>query len=481
MAGKGSWSVLLVLLLVAGGISVTFWPGHLDADGLQQIQQARSGHFSDWYAPILDWLWRDLFRLGGSPGIVLFCTVALTVLAIYELLRIDLSRQIALPLTIAIVLFPPVFGFLGSLQRDTWFGAFTLSAYALSAKASLSVGKTRPLFGALAVVACWLSAASRPNALIAVVPALVIASTFILPRRLYEKRDRSTGHEVDGRGQRWARWPVVGILLVAIVVSQRVLTYDVIGAARAHPEQVLYDQDLAGLSIRSGKNLFPEAVLPSQNLEEIRRFYSPYTVLPLIGGHDHPLVYELDGTSTHMLYESWVQAVKKDPVGYLHIRWRLWARLIAWSGNSYEPYHPGFDSNPWGYRATFPVLDRVGVAYLRTSSNAGLQGGLLHRVWVYLVLAPFMGLTLLWNRKRQSEVAIVGWMAIGAFFYTMTFFFGAMGQGFRWNWFLVTTTVIAVVLMLAKLIRRALAFHTHSQEDERTDPKAPLLYGEQPR
>jgi uncharacterized membrane protein len=92
-----------------------------------------------------------------------------------------------------------------------------------------------------------------------------------------------------------------------------------------------------------------------------------------------------------------------------------------------------------------------------------------------------MGLTLLWNRKRQSEVAIVGWMAIGAFFYTMTFFFGAMGQGFRWNWFLVTTTVIAVVLMLAKLIRRALAFHTHSQEDERTDPKVPLLYGEQPR
>jgi hypothetical protein len=45
-------------------------------------------------------------------------------------------------------------------------------------------------------------------------------------------------------------------------------------------------------------------------------------------------------------------------------------------------------------------------------------------------------------------------MVIAAFFYSATFFFGAMGQGFRWNWFLVLATLCAAVIVVAEFFTR---------------------------
>lgn len=455
----GRWAAILVLLISSAGLSMFFWPGHMDADALDQIRQARSGHFSDWYAPILDWLWRGLFRLGGSPGIVLFCGIALTLLATHQLLRTWLSRWVGVVVTLLIGVFPPVLGYLGSLQRDTWFGAFTLAAYAFIIRASRVSGRGRWGWVTLSLTASWFSIASRQNAVVAVLPALVLASGLLIGPKPTgtSPSHRSSRSEVRGAPTRWRQFLVAGVLLFGFLVSQRVLTYNIINAERVHPEQTLFEQDLAGLSIRLGKNLLPPSVFPAQDLAVLRRSYSPYNVLPLLVEVGHPLTSApIDASASRDLQHRWVDAVRGHPLSYLRVRWKVWTREIAWSGNSYEPYggyHPrnvgpegGFDINPWGYRAKFAGLDRFALAYLRAFALPRFQGGTLHRVWVYLALDPLLALALL-SRPTRPAARIVGWMVIAAFFYSATFFFGAMGQGFRWNWFLVLATLCAAVIV----------------------------------
>jgi hypothetical protein len=463
----GRWAAILVLLISSAGLSMFFWPGHMDADALDQIRQARSGHFSDWYAPILDWLWRGLFRLGGSPGIVLFCGIALTLLATHQLLRTCLSRWVAVVVTLLIGVFPPVLGYLGSLQRDTWFGAFTLAAYALIIRASRVSGRGRWGWAALSLTASWFSIASRQNAVVAVLPALALASGLLIgprPTGMGNPAHRSSRQHVRGALTRWRQFLVAGVLLVGFLVSQRVLTYNIIHAERLHPEQTLFEQDLAGLSIRLGKNLLPPSVFPAQDLAVLRKSYSPYNVLPLLVEVGHPFTSApVDASASRDLQHRWVNAVRGHPLSYLRVRWKLWTREIAWSGNSYEPYggyHPrnfgpegGFDINPWGYRAKFAGLDRFALAYLRAFALPGFQGGVLHRVWVYLALDPLLALALL-ARPARRAARIVGWMVIAAFFYSATFFIGAMGQGFRWNWFLVLATLCAAVIVGTEFFNR---------------------------
>jgi hypothetical protein len=463
----GRWAAILVLLISSAGLSMFFWPGYMDADALDQIRQARSGHFSDWYAPILDWLWRGLFRLGGSPGIVLFCGIALTLLATHQLLRAWLSRWVAVVVTLLIGVFPPVLGYLGSLERDTWFGAFTLAAYAFIIRASRASGRGRRGWAALSLTASWFSIASRQNAVVAVLPALVLASGLLIGPKPTGRRTpahRSSRPHVRGAPTRWRQFLVAGVLLVGFLVSQRVLTYNIIHAERVHPEQTLFEQDLAGLSIRSGKNLLPPSVFPAQDLAVLRQSYSPYNVLPLLVEVGHPFTSApVDASASRDLQHRWVNAVRGHPLSYLQVRWKLWTREIAWSGNSYEPYggyHPrnfgpkgGFDANPWGYRAEFAGLDRFALAYLRAFALPGFKGGALHRVWVYLTLDPLLALALL-SRPTRPAARIVGWMTIAAFFYSATFFFGAMGQGFRWNWFLVLATLCAAVIVGIEFFNR---------------------------
>jgi hypothetical protein len=442
-----------------------FWPGHMDADALDQIRQARSGHFSDWYAPILDWLWRGLFRLGGSPGIVLFCGIALTLLATHQLLRTWLSRWVAVVVTLLIGVFPPVLGYLGSLQRDTWFGAFTVAAYALILKASCASGRGRWGWVALSLTASWFGIASRQNAVVAVLPALVLTSGLLIgpkPTGTRSAAHRTSRRHIQGALTRWRQILVAGVLLIGFLLSQRLLIYNIIHAERVHPEQTLFEQDLAGLSIRLGKNLLPPSVFPAQDLAVLRQSYSPYNVLPLLLGKGHLFTTApVDASASRDLQHRWVNAVRGHPLSYLKVRWKLWTREVAWSGNSYEPYggyHPrrvagGFDANPWGYRAKFAGLNQFALSYLRAFALPRFQGGALHRVWVYLTLDPLLALALL-SRPTRPAARIVGWMVIAAFFYSATFFFGAMGQGFRWNWFLVLATLCAAVIVGTEFVNR---------------------------
>jgi hypothetical protein len=439
-----------VLLAAALFVSLSVWPGHMDADALNQIAEARSGHFLDWWAPILDWMWRLLFLLHLSPGFILLTSTTIFILSLFEILRCVLSRWAAVGATLLITAFPPVLGFLCSLQRDTWFGALNLAAYALAIRCVRRPEANVKLLAGLSLAAIWFGMAARQNGFIALAPALGLDLYL-----LWFGRSSRASHarRIDGR----TRWLLVAATIATILVfaaSQYVLTYDVIGAARTYPQQELFYGDLAEMSVATHHDLEPRFIFPSQNFKELAAHTSPYTVLPLLVGSGHPLVRTPDaahypsfvnGREDATLEHDWLDAIRAHPGAYLSERWTLWAHLIGLTAPSYEPFHPGFDTNPWGYRASFPPLERAVLSYLSRFESGNLTGGPLFRVWPYLLIGVAVTADLV-RRRRSATLRIVGCMCGAALVYYLGYAVLAMGSGYRWAWPTVDVVVMAVVV-----------------------------------
>ena len=470
---RNRWAPIVVLFGFSMLISLFVWPGHLDADALKQIQEAQTGRFTDWWSPIIDWMMRGLFQLGGGPGVVLECTIFVALVAIYQLLRVRLSRWWAVLATMGITVFPPVLGYLTALQRDVWFGSTALMTYALLVRAARSSKRARRVWAVISLVSVWLAMAARQNAIPALIPGVVIALLMISRPESFGPASAgppatpdvpatpevpatpdvpATPELIVKRAKHrrsWGRPAVIALLTVVVFgvfyESQSVLTYDVIGAGHVYPQQELFEQDLAGISLREGVDLIPRSIFPAHSLTVLRRYYTPGTVIPLVEGTGHPLVTYAKAPAYHQLEKAWEQAIIHHPVGYFHARWNLWMAEIDWNTNSWAPYHPGIDKNPLGLHLAFPVLDRFVLAYLSSFATPGLRGGILTRAWIYLLIAPFLGWSLI-RRRRSFQVRIVGFMELAAFVYTLTFAVAAMGETFRWNWFLVTATSVALVV-----------------------------------
>ena len=461
------------LLAAALFVSLSVWPGNMDADALNQIAQARSGQFVDWWTPVLDWMWRLLFLLHLSPGFVLLTSTTIFVLSVFEILRCVLGRWAAAGATILITAFPPVLGFLCSLSRDTWFGALNLAAYALAVRCVRRPESNVTLLAVLSLAAVWFGMAARQNAVIALTPVVAL-DLYLLWSRRSSRGSHARNFE---RRKRWVIIPATLATVVLFAVSQYVLTYDVIGASRTYVQQQLFQGDLAELSVRTHQVLEPRFIFPAQNLKALATHTSPYTALPLLEGPGHPLVRTrhaapfpslVNGLEDTTLEHDWLDAIRAHPGSYVLERWQLWTHLIGWTAPVYEPYHPGIDQNPWGYRATFGPMDRAVMWYLSRFESGNLNGGPLFRIWPYLLIGVVVTADLV-RRRRRATLRIVGCMCGATLVYYLGYMVLAMGNGFRWAWPTVTAVVVALVVDVVDRVStlRAPVAHEVTGADQR--------------
>ncbi|MBK6509210.1 MAG: hypothetical protein IPG06_06910 [Haliea sp.] len=47
--------MLIILIVSAGLLFITFYPGAMSIDSYEQLRQARSGQFGDWHPPFMAW------------------------------------------------------------------------------------------------------------------------------------------------------------------------------------------------------------------------------------------------------------------------------------------------------------------------------------------------------------------------------------------------------------------------------------------
>jgi hypothetical protein len=238
-----------------------------------------------------------------------------------------------------------------------------------------------------------------------------------------------------------------------------------IGVRDINPEQFLYIYDLAALSEREDENLFPPDVLPNQGIRVVEEHWGVDSMIRFVLGAPPgpPLITPLLPEDVDSLRDSWLEAVKDDPGGYLVARGRLFVRQISVTRSAQAVYHPGIDQgilNPSGYEITFPGPNSAATDYLSAFTHDGredgflyvINGGLLYSVWIYLLIAAAACLVLL--RSRSPTLLTVGALALSAVTLQVGLFIAAMGTQFRYEFPAVIAALLAGAVTVGYLLER---------------------------
>jgi Predicted membrane protein (DUF2142) len=439
----------LVLLAGLGGfIAACFWPGHMNADTLNDINEVRTGSFSNHHAPILNALWRPFYELGIGPGWVLAGQILTFLLGMYLILRGPLRPFAAAGATALIAISPMVLGALGLLGRDTWFAAFVLVAFGcVTQLASRSPEeRVRIAWILLALVSSWLALASRQNAAPAVLIILAVLAFLALSdrRRSSERLARLTRTPL----RLGATSAILGGAVTLVLMGTVFATATLMDLRDVNPETTVYVYDLAGISHRERENLFPPEIMRERGLAAVERSYDPDNWLAYAVGPTASIKPVLNSREARMMSESWRQAISDHPGAYLDTRLDMFLRQIGLTRKASVIYHPGIDGNTFVYSIRFSGLNQTLRDYLDLFGDDDLEGGPVFRVWLYL-LGAILALVLMF-RYRRERLAVVGLgLAAVPLLYQVGLFFLAMGVGYRLQFPAVALALIAMVYAAA--------------------------------
>lgn len=432
----------VIVLVPLALIAFCFWPGHISSDSIAQIRQARDGDFTDQHAPLLMALWYPWYHLGFGPGWVLTLQLVVFGLAAYLLLRAALRPLGAAIATALISLSPVLFGMLGYLSRDVWFTELTLLTFACVLRATLSTAH-RTRWTVAALVAAWLALASRQNAGAAIFPALAILAMPLVASRVRPGARRVAG-AIGG-----------GIVLTLALMATQIPANLAIGTDEVHPEQFVMMYDVAALSHQNHENLFPRDVMPARGTRPIDDFWNIDSVNSYMYGKGHPIQKPLSDARVSSLRSAWIDAIKGDPLGYLEERWQLFTHQLAFSRSAVWVFHPGIDTNSLGLSAAHPGADRRASDYVQHFGDKDNNGGLLYRVWIYLLAGIVVGALLI--RTRRPALVVLGALGLAALTLQAGLFFGTMSTQYRFEFPTIVFAIIPAVVGIAAWRGRARA------------------------
>ncbi len=427
-------------------VCLPFWPGHMNADTLNEIHQVMTGIFTDYHAPLLLGAWHLVWGLGLGPGLVLAVQVCCFVAGAYLLMRLAFGPVGAAIAASVLTLVPQTYGELGLVGRDTWYAALLLlSVGALAHGFAAGPPRSRRARGvALAVClgAGWLALAARQNAVTSVVTIFGAAIVLTLWSRWGRPAEK-----LRGRAGRLGLVVVGAIAITGVFYGSQIGLNSLMGVQSVHPEQYIYDFDLAGMSTRENRDLFPHSIVPPSRLAAVKSLFFLDDVSPEVAAPGHPLPLALL-TPTQVAAErsAEISAVTADPGVWFGLHWDEFMRQISITREPNVIMHPGIDGNPWGLHASFPSLDNTARGYVEAfdATNApDPQGGVIFDVWIYLLIAA-VGVGALW-RWRDPRALVLGALALSSLTYQIGAFL-SMGVQYRLEY---PTVVSGLVVLIA--------------------------------
>jgi hypothetical protein len=444
------WVLLVVPFLL---VLASFWPGHMSNDSLDSFRQARDGGLTNQHSPLLNTIWGvawDVFNAG--PGWVLAAQVATFLLGTYLLLRSIVRPLPATLLTCALVAWPAVFGMLGYVSRDVWFTSGVLLTFGLVSLAGRREGRARWIVLAVALFVAFLTNATRQNAAPAIWPACILMAALVLPAW----RSRR-GRTAPGPRRRLVAAVIAGTVVTLALMGGLMLVTAPMDVYDNAPQEQLFAYDLAGLSEQDRENLFPRSLFSDQSMAPIDARWNVDTVAPFVFPPTATFQVPLPPEQSDDLSQAWRDALLDDPLGYLEMRGALWLRQVALTRRATFIYHPAIDPNPYGFKVRFRGLNSAAKDYVEAFAvKPSLDGGVVHAVWIYLLICLVATLVLL-RRSRSWALLVLGAAAFASIAYQSGLFFGAMGTQYRWQLLVVVTGLLTVPAMVVTLRSRGRA------------------------
>lgn len=249
-------------ILVAGfvayvGFILASFPGEMNPDSRNQLEQALTGDYNDWHPPVMARLWSLLLHLGGDPvGTMFVLQIACWGLA-FVLLSLTLARlghRIAAWAVFLVGLFPPFLMQIGNIHKDVGLAAALMLAVALVARSRLAGERTPPWAIVLAGLLLAYAGLVRSSGWFAVLPVVM-----------------------------WMVWPaglrrpirsglVCGLVALVMVLPSNGLNNGLLGARPSGVIRTLQIFDLAGIARFSRDT---SVIMDQMTLEEIDDCYTP--------------------------------------------------------------------------------------------------------------------------------------------------------------------------------------------------------------
>jgi len=407
---------------------------------------ARYAWFTTYQSPLLGVIWRGLDAGGGIPLLFGVQCLFVSVAVAASLSTIWRGRFLAIGVP-AVLFFPAVGPYAGSLVKDTWFWAACLISYAayLASRRSGRAGWLIP-FG----VAVALAVQFRINGVFAYAPIML---DLLLQwwRRPGWPRLRTLGGAVTLGGA-----IVVGAFAILPLLRTR---YPV---QYQSATQVIYLSDLAALTLATGEWLIPEEANPDGiGMERLRGIFNPRYCSALInyrGNKKDCLLLSMDPEVGAVYREAWLESIRKYPKEFVlrHLRF-----LYAFLGLDQE--YGWFYQKQSTHHDEDPVFERTGWSDRYLSFVDRFEPTPLNTLWPYLLVAALASLVR-W-RLGRGDVAPVLLLAGSAWAYGIGF--GLIGYhiGFRYLWF---PAAVGTVLCFDLLGSISSAFLARGREEERS-------------
>ena len=290
-----------------------FYPGFAPPDALDQYQQGLSGHYSDWHPPIMALLWSNLDRVWSGPQPMLLIQAGLYWCATALLLDSvpGSSPRLVRWAIAAACISPAILCSLGVIEKDTQLTvSWVLAAVICYRQRTAGFEPSWAAKLGLLVMVTYGALLRQNSGLVAgpLVLYILIARPVL--------------------GRLWTTLVLYGCVAAVFVVMAASLNI-ALDADRTHVLRGLLNFDLAGISLRSGENLFPFAVDPAE-MKRLDTCYDGGTWHNNLVWGDCAFIWQRglatplsDGSYIH----AWLSAIARHPLAYALHRLTYFARF----------------------------------------------------------------------------------------------------------------------------------------------------------
>lgn len=415
-------------ILVAGYLLFLLYayPGYLSTESADQLVDARTGSFTDWYSPVMSEVWRLVEWVVTGPFGMLALQSTLVLGGAYHLLRRVVPARAAAIAACGVLLFPPVLAPIAVVWRDSQMAGYLLAGAA-------AVTSSRRAIRLIGLGLILLACAIHDGAVFAALPVVVLGFAW---------RD----------GQRWwARGVIAAAAWAAIAIGAAWLDSALADAVTERPRVALAASDIVGVLRYSAPiddgELAGTGVVVQGGVQERVRALSPRPeesvdgIRGMFGVPDTP-----EGRAS--LFAARRALVLAHRRAYLAARWHVFYRLLGLSSSALPaPVYASFVESPGhraaiGHAATHGWVQRLLVKCVRPLGRT-----FLFRPYLYLIAAFVLLPIAVITRQRDAAMVLASGIA-----YELSWFFLAATAAYRLSHWMILCSCLAAALLIARRV-----------------------------
>lgn len=462
--------LIFILLLSSSIVFTSNFPGVYTEDSIQQLRQAFLSEYADWHPPVMAWLWALFLELTGQPSAMfvlhfLFLYLGATFWSFFFLRTQGWPVALLLPILIT---YPIFINYTGAIWKDVGFAYCLLSSSGIIAYRFIS-NKREFVSRAIAVMLLVYGVAIRPNGALAVLPLLIPIFS-----NLMSKANPDLNYKTLIR-------PFISsaIFIICLLVALNFFTYQILKTERKFPAQSVQLYDLAGISLESGIDPFPDYIKNNKahNLDSILSTYSKTfkihgnAGLLIINsiGYIAPIQLTEDASEISNLNSSWIKAIFSQPLAYLKHRFNLFNFLMSERHYTYEVPQSHTDRNnllrfyeiPYESEPNNLPLSKLSILLIRTKLLY-LEKTFIYSGWLWLSLLSLIFLYSLIRKQKVLENILALQLSISGILYILPYFVISPGSDFRYIYWSCIAGTIALILTISDVIK--LCFSSRDQQ-----------------